>query len=306
LQDQGAQLANEIQHRLDLIANGMWPDPNKPDPNTNRNGKDNRKSENHDTKTAKGSTTNAGFMGQLMTLLNDINKGKTPNQKSKIYVVQAGDTLEGIAAKVLSDVRLGLLLYLINKVKFNEPVGIAWQQTKLTEGMVLYLPADAEINNFRLAVPRGIGKGVALANSDNDAYQWQFDKQYMQGMDERRQNVERLLGPLLSSVNSKYDPETGRQCVTVRLGDTLRSIALKHSSLNDVSLWKLLAQSNNLSLEVDSKGAPMALLTRGMLLQIPREDEIAFYRALQAAQTRAHSPRKAIRDEVLQELMPVS
>jgi len=307
LQEQSAQLANEIERRLDLIANGMWPDSNKPDPNANRNGKDSKRPESRDNRAGrKVSTTSAGFMGQLMTLLNDLNKGKTKNQKIWTYVVRAGDTFESIAAEILSDANLGLLLFLINKAKFDENMGLAWQQFKLTEGMVLYLPTDAEISSFRLAMPRGVGQAVAVVNSDNDAYQWQFDKQYGQGMEQRRQNVERLLGPLHSSVNSKYDPETGRQCITVRLGDTLRSIALKHSALNDVSLWKLLAQCNDLSVEVDSKGAPIVLLTRGMSLQIPREDEIASYRTLQAAQTRAHSPRKAIKDEVLQELMPVS
>ena len=102
--------------------------------------------------------------------------------------------------------------------------------------------------------------------------------------------------------SSKFDSETGRQLVTVRLGDTLRSIALKHPALSDVSLWKLLAKCNNLPLTVDEKGSPTVILTRGMILQVPGEEEIVAYRASQAAITRAQMPKKAIAAEVLNEI----
>ncbi len=207
--------------------------------------------------------------------------------------MQAGDTLEGIANKVLRDRKLGLLIYLINQGNLVKEISMEWQNIKLLEKMVLYLPSDEEINNFRAAMPRGAGQ------SASNGVQWHFDQQYVKGTEDRRRNVERLLGPLGSTTQSKSNPETGRQLISVRLGDTLRSIALKHPALNDVSLWKLLANCNNLSTEVDSKGAPTAILTRGMVLQIPGEEEISAYRSSQAAIVRAESPRKAISVEVL-------
>ncbi len=277
---------NALQHRLDQIFNG-WQDQNQ-------NGQRQPSLEPGKVGPKLPARTD-GLIGQLITLVNDLNKHKKQkqSQSAKIYIVQKGDTLECIAIKVFHDRKLGLLLYLINQKNLVQGATIDWQKVKLLEGAVLYLPSNEEIINFRSAVPSGVDQPHAIGA------QWHFDQQYMKGMEDRRNNVERLLGPLNPSKSSKYDPETGRQLITVRLGDTLRSIALKHPALNDVSLWKLLAICNDLPPQMDYKGVPTVMLTRGMLLQIPGEEEIAAYRASQAAITRAHSPRKAIAKEVL-------
>ena len=276
-----------IQQRLDQILSG-WQDPDS------RNGK---KSEIDSLTTAsrKPSANSDGLIGQLITLVNDLNKNKKQKQaqSNKTYVVQKADTFESIASQILHDKKLGLLIYLINQRSLVNQVGVDWHNIKLVPGSVLYLPSDEEITDFRSTMPRGGGQ------SSNSSAQWHFDQQYVKGIDDRRRNVERLLGALGSSANAKYNSETGRQNVTVRLGDTLRSIALKHPALNDVSLWKLLAKCNNLPTTIDSKGGPLAILTRGMLLQIPGGEEVSAYRASQAAIVRAESPRKAISAEVL-------
>ncbi|HEY9867799.1 MAG TPA: hypothetical protein V6D08_01210, partial [Candidatus Obscuribacterales bacterium] len=89
----------------------------------------------------------------------------------------------------------------------------------------------------------------------------------------RRSNVEKLLGP----VGSQKD-ESGRIKYTVRLGDTLKSVAIKHPALQDVHLWKLLAEVNGLSTDTDVKGAPVAQLKRGSVIMIPPPQEIEEYR----------------------------
>jgi hypothetical protein len=64
---------------------------------------------------------------------------------------------------------------------------------------------------------------------------------------------------------------------TCRLGDTLKSIAVKHPALKDPSLWKLIAEINQLATAVDSKGVPIAKIVRGSKIRIPNPDEVAEY-----------------------------
>jgi len=54
---------------------------------------------------------------------------------------------------------------------------------------------------------------------------------------------------------------------------------MKHPALQDVNLWKLLAEVNGISTETDSKGAPVATLTRGAILMIPSNVDVEGYRA---------------------------
>ncbi len=283
----------ELKHRLELIASGMWQEPNN---NMNGNRRNESKETTNNSKSKKPDK-DEGLMGQIMTLLNDLSKGKKP-KANRMYVVKEGDTLESIATNVLFDIKLAFLIYLVNQSNLAKEIGAEWRQTKLSRGMVIYLPGEEEIKTFQLAMPRGLVQGRGNVAAKGDAHVWQCDEQYLNGMKERRHNIERLLGPI-ASLNTQINLETGRQCIVVRLGDTLRSIALKNPALNDVSLWKLLARCNNLSLDVDAKGTPVAILTRGMVLQLPGEEEITAYRASQAAIIRASNPRKAIAAEVL-------
>ncbi len=92
--------------------------------------------------------------------------------------------------------------------------------------------------------------------------------------DERRSNIEKILG--------KIKDATDARSYAVRLGDTLRSVAMKHPEMRDVSLWKLLADKNGLPVEIDSKGAPLAILIRGSSIIIPTAEEIEEFRAKNA------------------------
>ncbi|OPZ83895.1 MAG: hypothetical protein BWY75_02890 [bacterium ADurb.Bin425] len=94
------------------------------------------------------------------------------------------------------------------------------------------------------------------------------------GQDERRANIEKIIGKIRES-NDGLEGSV----YSVRLGDTLRSIAMKHPDLRDVTLWKLLAVKNGLSTDTDSKGAPLAVLIRGAQLTIPSAEEISAYRS---------------------------
>jgi len=89
----------------------------------------------------------------------------------------------------------------------------------------------------------------------------------------RRANIEKLLGPL-----SKQKPADGRIRYVVRLGDTLKTVAMKHPSLQDISLWPLLAEVNEIPIETDDKGIPQAKLSRGSTVMIPTVEEIQNYR----------------------------
>ena len=93
----------------------------------------------------------------------------------------------------------------------------------------------------------------------------------------RRENIEAALGPIASSKSTNRAP-SGQIIYQVRLGDTLRSVAQKQPSLGDVNLWRLLAEVNGLSTETDSKGQPIAGLTRGNKIKLPTQQEIADYR----------------------------
>ncbi|MBS1999011.1 MAG: hypothetical protein JSS86_21945, partial [Cyanobacteria bacterium SZAS LIN-2] len=59
-----------------------------------------------------------------------------------------------------------------------------------------------------------------------------------------------------------------------------------HPEMRDVSLWKLLAEKNGLPTEIDSKGAPLAILIRGTSIVIPTAEEIEGYRAAHAGARR--------------------
>jgi hypothetical protein len=90
---------------------------------------------------------------------------------------------------------------------------------------------------------------------------------------QRRANIESLLGSLTGAA-----PSDGRIRYVCRLGDTLRSVAMRHPALKDTVLWKLLAEVNGMSAKLDEKGVPVAQLKRGLTVVIPSPEEIdAFY-----------------------------
>ena len=81
----------------------------------------------------------------------------------------------------------------------------------------------------------------------------------------------------ISETKDTQQAGEGQKIIKTRLGETLRSIALR--DLNDVKNWQLLAEKNNLSTETDSKGNPLAALQRGMTLTLPTASEIEDFQA---------------------------
>jgi len=228
---------------------------------------------------------------------------KQEEAKRAQYRVAIGDTLENIATKQLRNPRLAALIFDINKkvipVKFMNGKEVAI----LNVGAILSLPSVKEIKDFSQAgftlgpkfnkidftVPAvssqqgksaedeleamfgsnwdGAGAGAAAAQMETT--QNGKTQQEMDEFAKRRANIESVLG--------KMGPKRaadGRMRYTVRLGDTLKSIAMKHPGLEDVSSWRVLAEINNLSTETDEKDNPKAVVPRGSVLMIPTRAEV--------------------------------
>jgi hypothetical protein len=185
--------------------------------------------------------------------------------KQETYIVKPKDTLESITKKKLGSLELVPLVYELNKTKVQ--VKYASNGTPLyivKAGTVLHLPSRKQVREYRqrkLSQSANNLRASAVPGSPES----QVD-------DSRRANIENMLGPI--SVSNHSDVVR----YTVRLGDSLRSVAMKHPALNDVSLWKLVARKNGLPTTTDSKGVPMAMLRRGSEIVIPSQTEIAQYR----------------------------
>jgi hypothetical protein len=186
------------------------------------------------------------------------------------YVIKSGDTLQSISISQLRQKHLGMLIYQINQAMIPVTVINGKRIPQLKAGMVLMLPNAMDIELFRQHINGGAtpdtfsGARLPVAQSSAKA----------SGPNtERRDRIEDILGKLRTAVEND-----GRVRYTVRLGDTLRSVSLRHAALADVSLWTLLAEVNNLSTQTDATGCPTAKLERGTMIALPTADEIANYR----------------------------
>lgn len=237
---------------------------------------------------------------------------KEPERRVK-YIVKEGDTLESIATKMLRDKRLAALIYEINKAIIPVVVRKGKEVVALRPKMVIWLPTSTDIKEFRgrlqtggsvnvdfsegskkltpeeeLAAKYGEnwegGKGGGKGTNDAQAGEALEDlaADAVAAAKKRRENIEKLLGPLKSAPQE----QGGRSKYVVRLGDTLKSVAMKHPLLQDVTLWKLLAEVNDITTKTDEKGQPMAVLRRGTSIAIPTAEEIDAYK------TRDHKAEK--------------
>ncbi len=208
------------------------------------------------------------------------------DSKQEQYIVKPKDTLESITKKKLGSLELLPLVYELNKTKIQvKYAGNGTPMYIVKAGTVLHLPSRKQIREFRQR---------KLSQSANNLRPSAVPGSPEARADEtRRANIENMLGPI--SVGSNHDDVLR---YTVRLGDSLRSVAMKHPALNDVNLWKLVARKNGLPLTTDSKGFPTAALRRGSHIVIPSSAEIAQYRLtmtgenLAAMQSKSeHGPR---------------
>ncbi len=183
------------------------------------------------------------------------------------YTVRYDDTLESIAKKMFKDPRVAHLIYDLNKPRITAVKVDGKLVYTVKPGTVLTLPSPRQAREY---VNRGkyMQAGQKVADVSSDA----MSAEEKAELDERRKNVESVLGVIGARSGDSINQ------YNVRLGDSLRSIAMKHPLLNDVSLWRLLAEKNDLPTTVDSHGIPTAVLKRGSKLEMPNKQEIADFR----------------------------
>jgi len=225
---------------------------------------------------------------------------KQEESKRAQYRVAIGDSLENIATKQLRNPRLAGLVFDINRklipIKFMNGKEVA----VLNVGAILSLPSVKEIKDFSQAgftlgpkfkkvdftMPavsqqgktaedeleamfgnnwHGAGEGA----ENSEVPQNGKSQEEMDEFTKRRQNIESVLGQM-----GPKRAADGRMRYTVRLGDTLKSIAMKHPGLEDVSSWRILAEINNFSTETDANDNPKAIVPRGSVLMIPTKMEV--------------------------------
>jgi nucleoid-associated protein YgaU len=234
---------------------------------------------------------------------------KKANQRQK-YVVREGDTLASIAARQLKDKRFASLIASINENVL--PSSLA-EDDLLEPKIVIWLPSTNDVKQFQQDLRRSADAKGKL--SAEDELQQRFGGNWdghvsgsmpahipesMTGMfgtavvanaanGKRRENIEKLLGPLTQNV------EPGVIQYTVRLGDSLRSIAMKHPALQDVSLWELIAQVNNI--DIAGKDAAAIKLSRGSSLRLPTYAEISQFRALRQEERNTRPPISSVRPQ---------
>lgn len=229
---------------------------------------------------------------------------KQEESKRAQYRVAIGDSLETIATKQLRNPRLAALVFDINKKVIPIKILHGREVAHLSVGVIIHLPSVKEIKEFSktgfslgpkfnkvdFSVPAAVAQnksaeeeleamfgsnwnGTDQETAQSENVESQKRKQEMDEFNKRRQNIESVLGKM-----GPKKAADGRMRYTVRLGDTLKSIAMKHPSLEDVSSWRILAEINKLSTETDENDNPVALVTRGSVLMIPTKNEVEEYK----------------------------
>jgi hypothetical protein len=180
------------------------------------------------------------------------------------YTVQPNDTIIKIALRKFKDVRLVDLIYELNKGKIE----VRWEGGKrvyiVKPGTVLTMPSAKQVREWT----------ARLNNVGSRTSHQGLEARSSVAADQRKANIEKVLGKIREAVDGGAE-----KSYPVRLGDTLRSIAMKHPDLRDVTLWPLLAKKNGLSTDTDSKGAPLAVVIRGSNIVLPTREEIEMFRS---------------------------
>lgn len=242
-------------------------------------------------------------------------KEKEKKNKRGSYRVRHGDSLVSIAQSQCSDGNLAALIYDINRGRIGEKFIGVRRCAVLKVNQTLTLPSENDIANFKrwggrsssldfshpagapdvLVAPEGgfasaeaelaARFGMAWGGAAAGARKSRFDdgKEVKGSRTDRvkakikqnRHHIEAALGPLRKTVV----PQENRIKYVCRIGDTLRSVALRHVSLQDVKLWELIAQINELPTDMNAKGEPSVKLTRGQTLLLPTPAEIQAWRA---------------------------
>lgn len=255
--------------------------------------------------------------------LKEQDKQKEQERRQK-YTVKKGDTLESIGAKQLRDAKLAGLIYEINKNVIPTVTQNGKKVLNLREKLVIMLPTPTDAQEYRGRMFKGGPQKFEYAqqygsaeeelearfgdseesfrpeSEDKDAtadggplksaerLAEEYTDAAVAAAKSRLTNIEKLLGGPDKTTDGK-----GRMKYLVRLGDTLRSIAIRHPALQDVGLWKLLAEVNNIELTAKDKGTSVGTLKRGSTLYMPTAQEIAEFRERTGIQPPKTTPIKA-------------
>jgi LysM repeat protein len=214
---------------------------------------------------------------------------ETRSQRRK-YLVKEGDTLDSIAQKAFGESKMSVLIAAVNSEVIAQDTD---PHAPLQLGLSIWLPSEIEVEDFvgnvndqltdaadqkltaEEELTRRFGNGWDGSKKPTaEAAEPQADlitaaAAALAASTKRRENVERLLGPLSEK---KIDYIT----YTVRLGDTLKSVATKHPALKDVALWELVASVNEIT--VPENNASAVKLARGSKLKLPTAAEIEEFR----------------------------
>ena len=189
------------------------------------------------------------------------------------YQVRKGDSLEAIAKRNFKDIRIAKLIAEINKGKVVVITSDGKSSYDVKPGIVLTLPSPREAREWIMR-----RKHLSVVDAGFTPQNRPLSQEEKTKIENKKANVESLLGSLGLSLDPNHEIK-----YIVRLGDSLRSIAMKHPHLNDITLWRLLAEKNEIAVDTDSRGVPIADIARGTTLVLPTRDEINEFRRANGA-----------------------
>jgi hypothetical protein len=260
----------------------------------------------------------------------------TRTDKRVKYIVQPGETLESIAQKLLGDKRFATLLLTINRSLINFKFAGLVRVPDLRPGQMILLPTVGEVAIHRKTFfgtgPTtggftGRQSTIAMGASPNDhseqpgghAEELLFVPPALEIVDGSAAGSQGAapvgqasgapIGQLLYKIrfagNKPSIPAAAlksasglpaRRKYTVRLRDTIRSIALRDPLMQDANLWPLIAGINGLSTETDIAGTPLVQLRRGQVIELPDPVEIEQFKLLSRFAGISAQPHGALGD----------
>ncbi|MGD9683395.1 MAG: hypothetical protein AB7W16_19695 [Candidatus Obscuribacterales bacterium] len=218
------------------------------------------------------------------------------------HVVEAGDTIASIAKNKLGDARFGDLIITINRSEVVYRMVDGVRTPFIYPTQVLWLPSAAECRVFSRHFFNGkyLVGGVANGFVASEEYSNEYAGSPSDfGHEPAVKTIPVVSGQPsgpLGSILDRVRFAGGRPSVDllspqsvgqlsqqkfyeVQDGDSLKTIAAGNSSMNSQHYWKLIAQVNGMSTELDENGNPVMALVAGQHILMPTEREIASYRA---------------------------
>ncbi|HMP53844.1 MAG TPA: LysM domain-containing protein, partial [Candidatus Melainabacteria bacterium] len=202
------------------------------------------------------------------------------------HTVKEGESLESIARRFYKDHRIAKLIADLNKGKVTAITTDNQTTYEVKAGVVLTMPSPREAREWIMR-----RKHLSVVDAGFIPQGKPMSAEERQQLDNKKANVESLLG----SLGLALDPNHKIKYI-VRLGDSLRSIAMKHPHLNDITLWRLLAEKNQIPVDTDVRGVPVAAVTRGTTLVLPTRDEINEFKRANGALVHPSSSKFTSRD----------